>query len=283
MVWGVSISWYLFLAGLGAGSFIFAIVSGWKNPEAGKVKFAGMLVGLVAVAFGTLLLVFDAKAGLQNPARFFCLLSNPTSVMSWGTGLLSVFLIIDFIELILLGVKKSTPKVLDWIGVVTALGVAIYTGLLLGAAAGFPLWNIGILPILFLVSAISTGFAAGSLAGRCASSEQLAHISFDHKLTIWLPAVEAALIMLLLAVTAGTTGSGAAAATKSVAALLSGSYALCFWLGLIVVGLVVPFVLEFLAQKKNSRSAIPFAQVCVMVGGFILRYLIIAAAVSVVF
>lgn len=284
MVWNGIIACYLFLAGLGAGSFVFAAIAGWKNPDAKKVKFIGMLIGLIAVAVGTLLLVVDAKAGFQNPARFFLLLSNPGSVMSWGTALLSIFLIVDFIELIIMKKKQCTPKALDWIGIVVSVGVAIYTGLLLGAAVGFPLWNIAILPILFLVSATSTGFAAACLGGRCASKDEMEPIVFHRKLTAWLPVVELALVALLLAVTASVGGSAAAAAGKSVAALLSGTYAVAFWGGLVIVGLCVPFAIELSARKKPLPSgAAVGAQICVLIGGFLLRYLIIMAAVSVVF
>lgn len=283
MVWNWMIACYLFLAGMGAGAFVFAVVVGWKNPSALKVKKTGMIIGLVAVAVGTLLLVFDATAGAKNPLRFFYLLTNWTSVMTWGVALLSAFLIVGFIDLVLLFVKKQTPKPLDWACVVLAAGVALYTGLLLGVSVAYPLWNIVVLPILFFVSATSTGFAAGALGGQLAARDEMESIDFYKPLASWLPLVEAALIALLLIVVGMTSGSGAQAASATITALTSGSYAVAFWGGLIVIGLAVPFAIEFMAQKKSfGASTIMAAEACVLVGGSLLRFLVVVAAVPIV-
>lgn len=284
MVWNGIIACYLFLAGMGAGSFAYATIAGWKNPDATKTKLAGMIVAIVAVAVGTLMLVVDAKAGLHNPARFFLLLTNWGSVMTWGVALLSAFLIAGFIDLIIMIRKKSTPKALDYVMLVLAFGVALYTGLLLGVSNAYPLWNIAILPILFLVSALSTGFAVATLFGQLAAKDEAGGITFHRTLVVWLPVIELALVALLLIVTASTSGSGSAAAQATIASLLSGSYALAFWGGLVVVGLVIPFVIEFMAKKKEPGvGALMAAELCVLVGGFLLRYLVIMAAVPIVF
>ena len=66
MVWNGIIAGYLFLAGVGAGSFAFAAMAGWKDPEARKLKMAGMIIGFLCVAVGTLMWVVDAKAGLHE-------------------------------------------------------------------------------------------------------------------------------------------------------------------------------------------------------------------------
>ena len=96
----------------------------------------------------------------MNPLRFFGLVANLGSVMAWGVIILSAFLVVSIVDLIVLLVKKSTPKALDVVGAVLAVCVAAYTGVLLGdAGVAFPLWNMAVLPILFIVSAASTGIA----------------------------------------------------------------------------------------------------------------------------
>lgn len=283
MVWNWMIACYLFLAGMGAGAFAFAAIAGWKVPDVLKVKKTGMIIGIVAVAAGTLLLVFDAAAGARNPMRFFYLLTNWSSVMTWGVALLSAFLILGFIDVVILFVKKQTPKALDVVCVVIACGVAVYTGLLLGASVAYPLWNIVVLPILFFVSATSAGFSVVLLVGRIVAPEEIARIEFHKGLVKWLPVVEAALIAILLAVTASTTGSGAQAAAATVQSLTGGSYALAFWGGLIIVGLAVPFILEFTASRKELGSgALMASDACVLFGGYMLRYLVVVAAVPIV-
>ena len=140
MVWDSIIAGYLFLAGLGAGAFILGALSSWSGKRSGvkpaKLKLAAFIIGPVAVAVGTLLLIVDAKAGAANPLRLFFLVSNLQSVMSWGVIILCLFLLVSVIDLVLLIVKKSTPAILDGIGLVLAVCVAAYTGILLGFLFG---------------------------------------------------------------------------------------------------------------------------------------------------
>ena len=154
MVWDGFVAFYLFLAGLGAGAFVLGVLAGWAKNPAPRMKKIAFLVVLVTVAVGTLVLVFDAKAGLGNPMRFFLLVTNLSSVMAWGVIILSAFLVAAFVDLVILMVKKKTPKALDIVGLALFVCVAAYTGVLLGdAGVAFPLWNMAVLPILFVVSA----------------------------------------------------------------------------------------------------------------------------------
>ena len=113
---------------------------------------------------------------------------------------------------------------------------------------------------------------------------ELEDLAFTHKTSLVLPVLEVALIAVLLMVTQSVAGSAASAAAASVAALVGGAYAAAFWVGLIAIGLVVPFVLE-IAMCKNpalaSGPAAMAAECCVLIGGFILRFLVIYAAVAV--
>lgn len=283
MVWDAIIAIYLFLAGLGAGAFVLGALTNWAKTPAPAMKKVAFIVAPVAVAVGTLMLVVDAHAGLMNPLRFFGLVANLGSVMAWGVIILSAFLVVSIVDLIVLLVKKSTPKALDVVGAVLAVCVAAYTGVLLGdAGVAFPLWNMAVLPILFIVSAASTGIAVTLLITRLVAADEAAALPWLGKAGLVLPVLELALVIVLLAVAGMAGGSAGAAGAASVANLVSGPYAVAFWLGLIVIGLVVPFVLEFMSHRGSQSKALPMAgEACVLVGGFMLRYLVIMAAVAV--
>ncbi len=283
MVWNGIIAGYLFLAGVGAGSFAFAAMAGWKDPEARKLKMAGMIIGFLCVAVGTLMLVVDAKAGLHNPLRFIMLLTNFNSVMAWGTVILSVFLLVAFVEIVLLWKTKSTPKWLDVVGVVLAVCVAAYTGVLLSASPAYPLWNFPLLPLLFLVSAAATGFAACELAGYALDRAALGRVELPAWVSVALPAAEAVLVVVLLAVTGSAGGVAAEAGAATVATLLGGSYASLFW-AFVVLALAAPLCISAvaLAKKLPLGAASAASWVCVLVGGFMLRYLVVMAAVPIV-
>lgn len=291
MVWDGFVACYLFLAGLGAGAFALGVLTNWAKKPVLRMKKTAFLVALVTVAVGTLVLVLDAKAGLGNPMRFFLLVTNLSSVMSWGVIILSAFLLVAFVDLVLLLVRKKTPKALDIVGMVLAVCVAAYTGVLLGdAGVAFPLWNMAVLPILFVVSAASTGFAAVLLITRLTAPDEATGLPLLAKTGLVLPLLELVLVVVLLAVTASMQGSAAEAAAASVSALVSGAYAVPFWLGFIGVGLVLPFCLELLGRRKagaeeasGSNKALAVAgELGVLVGGFMLRYLVIMAALPVV-
>lgn len=283
MVWDAIIAIYLFLAGLGAGAFALGALTNWAKTPAPTMKKVAFIVAPVAVAVGTLMLVVDAHAGLMNPLRFFGLVANLGSVMAWGVIILSAFLVVSIVDLIVLLVKKGTPKALDVVGAVLAVCVAAYTGVLLGdAGVAFPLWNMAVLPILFIVSAASTGIAVTLLITRLVAADEAAALPWLGKAGLVLPVLELALVIALLAVAGMAGGSAGAAGAASVANLVSGPYAVAFWLGFVVIGLAVPFVLELMSHRGSQSKALPMAgEACVLVGGFMLRYLVIMAAVAV--
>ena len=163
-------------------------------------------------------------------------------------------------------------------GLVCAVAVAVYTGMLLGDAPGFPLWNPIVLPLLFLVSATSTGFAAVLLVAHLMKAEGLESLGFLRKAGLVLPVVEAVLIAALLGVVSGTGGSAALAAAASVASLAFGAYAVPFWLELFQASRVK----KAANDGSGSTGLAVTGEVGVLVGGFLLRYLVIMAAVPVV-
>ncbi len=287
-MWGSIIAWYLFLAGIGAGAFITAAILRWRRPEAVRMRRAGLIIAPVVVAVGLVLLVVDAEAGLRNPLRFFYLLTNFGSVMTWGVVFLSLFMVVVLLALVLDLLKKKVPAVVWIVGAVLSVCVAGYTGALLGVCVTYPLWNNGLLPVLFLVSALSAGMASVLLVGAIRYPAEFKEAGVVKKVHFALPIVELLLLAAVCVLTANSSGAG----QESVAGLLSGEWAVAFWGGLIVVGLAIPIVAElyslFIAPESFEKGAPArvlggTADACVLVGGFMLRYLIVMAAVPLAF
>ncbi|MDO4590609.1 MAG: polysulfide reductase NrfD [Slackia sp.] len=287
-IWGAPIAWYLFLAGLGGGAFVTSAFLRWRHPEAVNMRKAGHIIAPVVVMIGLVLLMLDAEAGLHNPLRFALLLHNPFSVMTWGVVFLAAFMVISLIVLLLDCLKKRVPAWLEVAGVVFAVCVAMYTGALLGVCKTFPLWNNALLPILFLVSAMSAGAASVLLVGALRFGGEFNETGLLKKTHYYLPLIE----LLLVASLCFITSYGSTAGFDSVMSLIAGDWALWFWLGLVLVGLVIPAAIDtwllFFASKEfeESRKAqliAAGASVGVLVGGFLLRYLVVMAALPVVF
>mgnify|MGYP002512024053 CR=1 FL=1 len=286
-IWGSIIAWYLFLAGLGAGAFATSAFLSWRHPEAVAMRKMGHLIAPIAVAVGLVLLMVDAEAGLHNPMRFMLLLGNFGSVMTWGVVFLSVFMVIAVAALVLDILKRPVPGWLENVGAVLALCVAVYTGCLLGVCKTFPLWNNALLPILFLVSAMSTGMAAVLCVAIFRHPEEFNRVGVFKKFHFCLPIIELVLVASLLFVTASNASP---AGWESVMNLVGGDCALAFWFLFILVGLVLPTALEtwllFFSPKEfeESRKAhwISFASDAgVLIGGFVLRLMIVSAALPI--
>lgn len=285
-IWGAIIAWYLFLAGLGGGAFVTSAFLGWRHPEATAMRKIGHLIAPIVVIIGLCLLMFDAEGGLHNPLRFALLLTNFGSVMTWGVVFLGGFTIVSIVVVILDFLKKSVPVWLDIVGVVFGVCVAVYTGALLGVCKTFPLWNNALLPILFLVSAISTGAAAVLLISIFKHADEFNRVGVLKKFHFCLPIIELVLVASLMFITSFNSAAG----WNSVMSLLAGQYAPLFWIGLVLIGLVAPTALEtwllFFSPKEfeESRKAHYISAASdagVLVGGFLLRFLIVVAALPV--
>jgi formate-dependent nitrite reductase membrane component NrfD len=77
-------------------------------------------------------------------------------------------------------------------------------------------------------------------------------------------------------------------AAESVRYLVAGGYAVAFWLGVVVVGLLVPVTLE--AWSLTGGKGLSLARLadlgvitglCLLAGGLILRYAVLAAGANV--
>jgi polysulfide reductase chain C len=309
--WGWLIAIYLFLGGMGAGSFLIASVfelSGIRYKyDFCPTSLAGAGVSGPLILIGTVLLIFDLGAGMRQPWRIPLMFLNFSSVMTWGIWILSLFLPLCFAYAIL-ELMHVEPGILAWIrkkqnilpkrlrivpeslpyrrikrivcivGCVFAVGTAVYTGVLLAVVQAVPFWNSPVLPVLFLVSAVSTGMGLSfDLAGTMAVPdlhERYGKMPIVHMVLI---GVEVALLALLMIVSL-LKGGGAA---ESARMILVGSQSVVFWVLVIGFGMVYPFTIHAYAyaRHKHGFASGLLAGAGIVVAGLFVRYLVVAAAV----
>ena len=287
MVWGPMIAWYLFLAGASAGAFLTSAFVEVKYPESVKMRVAGRIIAPIFLGIGLVMLMLDAEAGLHNPLRFFWLIANPGSVMTLGVYFICVFMPVALVSALLEVLKKPVPKWLTWIGIVFAFAVAAYTGFLLGVVKAFPLWNNAVLPILFVVSALSAGLAATSLVGLLVDRERFEQMWLIKKSHVILSAIEMVVLATMLVIVSAGSVEGAA----SVYSLVAGQYAPAFWGGIVLLGLVAPYIIEgypvFITKRVETSMTSMVVSVIgeagVLVGGFMLRLLVVLSALPVLY
>lgn len=157
---------------------------------------------------------------------------------------------------------------------------------LAGSLQDLPLWNNALLPALFLVSAMSVGAASVLLVGAARYADEFDGVGLLKKVHFCLPVIEIVLVASLLFVTSFNSAAG----WNSVESLVSGKFALLFWIGFAGIGLVFPALAEarllFFSSKELEESAGGhFASVLseagFLAGGFLLRYLVLVAALSI--
>ena len=296
MVWGWQIAWYLFLGGLGAGATLTSLVASRAGSRFAVIERAGATLAGPAVAFGTALLVVDLGMGRREPWRLVYLYTNWQSPMTWGTWILTLFIPVALLHALAVtdalaprwerfvapvrrvcALARSRLKVTAGL---LAMATAIYTGVLLSVPPSFPLLNSWLLPVLFLVSALSTGLSAAVLAGYVLARRRGVDLDLHQwsRIHIGLLVVEFAALLAWLGV-----GSASQAGSASVQLLVSGDLAPVFWLVVVVAGLVGPvlaFVVETAPRGHSCRLALA-GEAGVLAGGLALRYLVLLAAVPV--
>ncbi len=282
--WGWLIITYLFLGGLGAGAYIasFAAERGYLGNVPG-IRKAGYYLAAPVVAIGCILLMFDLTPQIwSNPGLLFGLLSSSSSWITWGTYILTGFIIVGAVAAYLAWRQTDVPLWLGLIGVVLALGTAAYTGFLLAVVKAVPFWNTNLMPVLFIVSALSTGLSAASLLGDYLEKSATVEAKV-HKTHSWLIVAEVILLVVFMGVAlAGVKGPVAA---MSASKMVSGSLAAAFWSGLVIVGLVGPwffFNKKHDAGRKEDWSRYLYASdIGVLIGGLALRSVIVFAALPI--
>jgi polysulfide reductase chain C len=309
--WGWLVVIYLFLGGLGAGAFLTAALfefTGWRyKRNFCPVALVGSTISGPMIALGSLLLILDLGAGKTEPWRIVYLFTNFQSVMTWGIWILCLFiplaLLYGLLELAeaepfvkgfiwarfprLLRNARVSRRRVAFVGSVFALGVAVYTGVLISAVGpSVPLWSqpvlpflpIPMMPLLFLVSALSTGMALTfDLAATIAFPRIQQEIRSMDLAHIVLIGVENILIGLLL-ITALTSGGAAADSARSI---MYGPLSIIFWVGVVLIGLVYPFVVHAYAigAGRHSLWSGIGSGVGIVVAGLCLRYLIVTAGI----
>lgn len=297
---------YLFLGGAGAGAAFVLIVLDLLSPQAarpaekGRAAFSrdsssrfvpqavyrrlfapGFLVSLGALVLGMLCLLFD----LGRADRFFYLFTHPTlSYLTLGSfSLLTLALCVGFLVLVW---GLVLPPILRWIvrtieifGLVNAFIVMLYTGLLFYQIGTGILLDTLALPLLFVLSSLSTGIALLLAMGFFTDAGRLFETMLQRlaRLDIVLIVGELLFLILLLSLAAQNQGL-----VEAVASLITGTFALIFWAGVVICGLLVPLALESVLQsnRKLMDLAAPIAA-CVLIGGYCLRFSILSAGLPV--
>jgi len=256
--------------------------------------FGGMGGGLylVSLYFGNTvglvmgwLVVVALKGGahlayLGRPKRFW------RAASGWRTSWISRGILFVF-GFGLFGAVQIAPAVLDglpWSGeapiirglaALFALLVMVYPGFTMSYVSAIPFWNNALLPLLFLTYGFLGGiglflplaFFGGEGEGTVAALETSLRIAL---------LVSAFLLGLYLI----SVSYSSAAARESLGALLRGSLAGPFYLGVLMCGIVLPLTVSWLSLVVGLTWPLLFVGMLgELIGSFALRYCLLRAGI----
>jgi formate-dependent nitrite reductase membrane component NrfD len=267
------IVWYFFLGGIAGGSYFTAAIAdnfgGRRDREIARI---GYLIALPLTMACGVLLILD----LGTPSRFMNMIRNfmfwnPMSIGAWAVGAFGAFSLVC--ALLSFGdseekaaLRRNVAKVGSWFG----FFLAAYTGVLLSNTAQ-PIWSEArLMGALFLASGASTGLASIAVVSYFRGANLGESWSKLKKADSFAMAVELVLLFALVLM----LGPAADPITK-------GRFALPFWGGLVALGLVIPLALTFVkagaGKERTPGGMLAIASVLVLIGGFLLRYVIVMA------
>jgi protein NrfD len=285
-IWHWEIPLYLFLGGMAAGILAIAalyFIRGREKDYRTAVRLTPFLAPILLV-FGLLALFID----LRHKLFFWQLYVNIKlqSPMSWGAWVLMVITPVSFIWCAL-HIKDIFPKwdwkynwlinvesffnrykkVLAWVMLIYAIILGIYTGILLSAFNARPLWNTSILGPLFLTSGLSAGAATTLLLSKNKDErKQFARID------LVLIGIELFFIIHMFMGFLASTQVQIEAAHL----FLGGPYTVSFWIFVVILGMLIPALLEFMELGKyHIPSILPATMV--IFGSLMLRFIIVYA------
>lgn len=153
---------------------------------------------------------------------------------------------------------------LAWTMLVLSLILGIYTGILFSAFNARPLWNTSILGPLFLASGLSAGAAVIILFART-HKERLLFAKID----LMLIGIELFLIIHMF------MGFRASTQVQIEASelFLGGPYTAPFWIFVVVLGMVIPAILEIM-ELRNKKIPVYLPVGLVLFGSLMLRFII---------
>jgi formate-dependent nitrite reductase membrane component NrfD len=289
--WQWLIVGYFFLGGIAGGAyFIAALIDLAGHPLDRPLARLGYLIAFPMVAICGLLLTLD----LRRPLRFWHMLIqsetfrpmlkwwSPMSLGSWALLLFGLFAFLSFLAAVADLTDARWPRVRGFrrlrppglLGtVVTVLGgvfgffLAGYTGILL-AVTNRPIWaDTTLLGLVFLISGASTAAALMALLGRQLRGTRPEGVQALERFDSWM------LVFELLAIVALVVSLG------SLARLWLSSWGVLLVGGVLILGILLPLVLYRRSPALGGLGAA--APVLVLIGGFLLRVVIILSSESV--
>lgn len=275
--WGILIAAYVFFVVTSTGLCIVSSVGhvfGFTNfnPIAKRAVF----LSIATIIAGFLVIAFEIENSWRMPVGNV-IGANPTSNIWWMGTLYGAYLFFMMIEFVML--QKNNHRVATGFGLAGLLtGVVAHSnlGAVFGLLNGREFWHGPYMPIYFITSAAMSGCVAIIFFTYIAYKFNGWKMSDPLKKSMESVAKMGALMMAIIIfftswkMITGVTGNPPGK-FEAMQALLSGPYAINFWLGEVALGMLIPFAI-ILGVKGRNMNGLFIAALAGMIGIFFMRY-----------
>lgn len=268
---------------LGAGIFAFQGLLAILG-RAEKVQLPALIASLISIIIGGI----GSFLHLEHWDRIFNGFGHLSSGITQELIAIVVFVIVMLVYFIMMKRGNTVPK---WCGV-AAIVISVVLVFVMGHSynmAARPIWDTLLLPVYYLTNAAFFGALALMVI------VELAKVTDGTRKLLATSALIGGIVQAVAtAAYAAVMGSSSSSytdvgyyfdptqptkemvdASDALGSIFSGSEALLFWLGVVVVGLILPLVLAFLVRRaeslKNAAVLGCIALVCALAGAMCLR------------
>jgi len=262
-----SLVFFTLFAGLAAGTFIIVALSEWSDGAYKKVRFPGAVLTLAALVIGG----GSSVLHLGHPERIFGALEKPGSGIFLEALLMGLFglFVIFYLAALRRGASDLVCKLLATLGAIPAVVLAFSLGVTYMMPSR-PAWDIVYIPVIYLVSAVVMGCfcIAALLSGLKDGYPELGKNKIILGVSLGLQAGFTLLYIFLHLAKAPYYDY-----SRSASRVLIGDLAPLFWIGVILLGILVPIYILRCAEKSKSLAKMRYGLMCVLIGGIAFRAL----------
>jgi Fe-S-cluster-containing dehydrogenase component/formate-dependent nitrite reductase membrane component NrfD len=245
MLWSTDVTAYIWTKAISSGAFLvlfLALVSGLAAVSE-RTQWAGVAVGLIFLGLTTVFLVKD----LDQPLRFAYVLLRPQwkswlvrggyAITLYG-GFLVLWAAAKWLE------WRTIETVALWSAAILAVVTAVYTAFLFAQAKGRDFWQSPALVLHMLAHAVMAGTSAFAILSAFFESGE-DWVSFLR--AVFYVGIIFNLFVLFSEIV--TTHSGEDA-KKTVQIITSGRFRTGFWIGVVLIGNILPLALVWLGGQS---------------------------------
>ncbi|MEO8572574.1 MAG: NrfD/PsrC family molybdoenzyme membrane anchor subunit [Pyrinomonadaceae bacterium] len=258
VLWGWEVSAYIWTKAIATGAFIIPVLGGFFVNVPATMKWIGAITAMIFLALTGVLLIMD----LGRPDRFLYVLLRPQwrSWLTRGAYIITVYggLLTAWMAASYFGFGNAL-RFIEPLAVVFAFLSAVYTAFLFAQAKGRDFWQSPMLGLHMIIHGIMAGAAVFLIV------LPWLRLSIDLLMALTFAAFAMIIVHLVTLAIELTTTHSTDDAHAVVKMITGGQFSRAFWLGMVLIGNVLPM---FLLLTGNVY-AFTLAGILVLAGMYI--------------